>query len=208
MRSVRSRASVRRSTADRAAVSAIEIRQPEIAARLFQHGLDLHLRRPQPLARGPETGDAFLEQRERRVELDVLGLELPDDLFQPAQILGDAHEDSTRAGTSPSATRRRNNAPKANSARRLRTWPSGPTGTAYPRSRMRSGLNASSCAASRSARWRSWRNTDVIAPWRRSAVRDSRSAARRVRLPRPPARRAARSSSWRPTSRRSATAKN
>src|SRR5688572_7495896 len=161
MRSVRSRASARRSTADRAAVSAIEIRQPEIAARLFQHGLDLHLRRPQPLTCRPQAGDTFLEQRERRVELDVVGLELPDDLLQAGQILGDAHEGSTRAGTSPSATRRRNGAPGANSARRLRTWPSGPTGTAYPRSRMRSGLSASSCPANRSARWRSRRSTEA-----------------------------------------------
>src|SRR6266850_5575508 len=60
----------------------------------------------QLLGRGAQTGDAFLEQRERPFQLQLLGLELAHDLLEPVKPLLEAHFDSstsvTRAPTVPS----------------------------------------------------------------------------------------------------------
>src|SRR5262245_15303350 len=48
---------------------------------------------------------AFLEQRQCALQLDLVGIQLPDDLFQALELLFEAHDgftSVTRAPTSPS----------------------------------------------------------------------------------------------------------
>ena len=91
-----------------AAASAIEIGVPEISARLLEHGLDLELGGREPLAGDAEPRHALLEQRERGVELDVVGLELADDLLQAGKLVGDGW--SSRAPRGRGRRRRRRGA--------------------------------------------------------------------------------------------------
>ena len=91
MRSVRSRASARRSVADRRVASAIEIGEPQVppASSSTVWTFSSAAASRSRAARKPR--DTLLEEGERGIQLHVVGLEPPDDLLQPVQIVGDAH---------------------------------------------------------------------------------------------------------------------
>ena len=66
--------------------SFLEVGNPQLSRRILQHLLHPGFRFAQPVPRRTQPGHAFLEQGERLVEVGVLGFQLADDLFQPAQV--------------------------------------------------------------------------------------------------------------------------
>ena len=115
----------------------------ELSGRVVQHFLDSELRLGKPLARRPQLGHAFLEQQQGVVQVGVVRFELPDDLFQAAQVGAEGFRGhgsmitprgaalrgfdigySEREGTAPSETRRVKPVPEGRSARRRATRPS------------------------------------------------------------------------------------
>ena len=159
----------------------------ECPAGVLEHRLHPDLRRGQPLPGGAEPGDAFFEQRERGVEVEVVGLELPDDLLQAGELVGestggrqaDRLMPAHRARGRPRrVTRRRNGAPGANRrgagarARRRRAPRRSPA--RGPERTQRIELAPSRCADGAGGEPRS---TPACS---RSAVRASRSATSSV----------------------------
>ena len=189
---------------------------PDIAARLLQHGLHLQLRGSQPLAGGPEPGNSLLEQRQCGVELHVFGLELSDDLLQSRQLLGQGpggggHQLSSSSLHSGPHFAVRHPQPERSRprriARRLSTRPSSSSGdrvatAEHPERAQGIELRREPVAAG----FAGARATAPDAACSRSPVRASRSPASRVRPVSPAASRTERSSTRRSTSRRSATA--
>src|SRR5437867_2117770 len=82
----------------------------------------------QLLGRRAQAGDALLEQGERPLELDLLGLELSDNLLQSTELLLEAHFDSggcasvTRAAIAPSRSTRSNGMSLWNDVADVSAW--------------------------------------------------------------------------------------
>src|SRR5688500_8571655 len=131
--------------------------QPRTAA-LIEQALDQQLTARDELFGGTQVRDAFLEEPQCVLQLDVFALQLGDDALQPLNARAELQLDvrrlrrahgaassssETRHGTVPSTTRRSNGAPGSKCARRRRIRPSRSSGTAKPRASDCSGDSAS-----------------------------------------------------------------
>ena len=102
----------------------------------LDQALNLRLDLAQFLRRGTETRHALLEQRERALEIDLLGLELADNLLEPLESLLEAHgasscfTSSTRAETRPSRSTRLNGMSRSKPRTDVSAWPSSARATA------------------------------------------------------------------------------
>src|SRR5712691_744224 len=110
----------------RARASARYADRPRLAVEAFKDLFDLELGAGELFPCRPQALDTFLEQAQRLIEVQVLRLELPHDLFQPRELRREvlllAHQRrSTRAGTSPSERRSRNARPGESCSTRSRT---------------------------------------------------------------------------------------
>src|SRR5688500_13077867 len=100
----RSLATVACSASGAATTSATEVRQVEAAVAVLDQQLDGSLRARELRVGGAQALHPFLEQLQRRLELDVVVLQLRDDLLQPRDVLLEGHSPSISRNAAATAS--------------------------------------------------------------------------------------------------------